>query len=72
MAGIREMGGKGRWVAKRIWVAKLVSRLLATAGSSLGSNQDILKKYKMGDISKGVAKTLSPARKLFKKKKNNV
>jgi hypothetical protein len=27
-------------------------------GSSLGSNPDISQKYKMGDISKGVANTL--------------
>ncbi len=41
----------GRWVAKLVgrWVAKLVARLLATGA---------LKKYKKGDMSKGVANTL--------------
>jgi hypothetical protein len=42
-------------------VGILVARLLA--GSSLGSNPDISEKYKMGDISKGVANTLQPAKK---------
>ncbi len=32
------------------WVARLVA-----LGSSLGSNQDISQKYKMGDISTGAA-----------------
>jgi hypothetical protein len=36
-------------------------------GSSLGSNPDITQKYKMGDISKGVANTLSPPKKIYKK-----
>jgi hypothetical protein len=36
-------------------VAKLVSAP-AYYGSSLGSNPDISQKYKMGDISKGVAR----------------
>jgi hypothetical protein len=48
-------------------VAKLVARLLATVilcrvlpyyGNSLDSNPDVSQKYKMGDISKGVANTL--------------
>jgi hypothetical protein len=30
----------------------------APACSSLGSNSDIFQRYKMGDISKGVANTL--------------
>jgi hypothetical protein len=38
----------------------LCCQLVAPAcyGSSLGSNPDISQKYKMGDISKGVANTL--------------
>ncbi len=60
-----------RWVAQlRRWVVKLgrliaklgrwVAKLVAPAcyGSSLGSNPHISQKYKMGDISKGVANTL--------------
>ncbi len=49
----------GRWVAKLLgrWVAKFVAHLVAI-GSSLGSNSDISQKYKMGDLSKGVANTL--------------
>ncbi len=34
-------------------------------GSSLGSNPDIYQKNKMGDISKGVANTLQPAKKKY-------
>jgi hypothetical protein len=41
----REMGG-------------YVGSAPACHGSSLGLNPDISQKYKMGDISKGVAKTL--------------
>ncbi len=52
------MGGYGRWVAV------LVARLLSY-DSSLGSNADISQKYKIFDISKGVANTL----KLDKKRK---
>jgi hypothetical protein len=37
-------------------VAKLEARLFATA--ALCSNKDISQKYKIGDISKGVANTL--------------
>jgi hypothetical protein len=33
-------------------------REMGGSGSSLGLNPDISQKYKMGDISKGVAKTL--------------
>jgi hypothetical protein len=36
-------------------------------GISLGSNPDISQKYTMGDISKGVANTLKPAKKINKK-----
>ncbi len=31
------------------------------------ANLDISEKYKMGDISKGVANTLKPAKKIYKK-----
>jgi hypothetical protein len=44
----------------------------ACYGSSLGSNPDIVQKYKMGDISKGVANTLSPAKKIFKKVRSSL
>jgi hypothetical protein len=44
----------------------MVARLLATAALSLGSNPDICQKYKMGDISKGVANTFYPAKKYTK------
>ncbi len=63
----------GRWVAKKgrllanrgRWVAKLVAPV---CGSSLGSNPDISRKYKMGDISTGVANTqFSPPKKYTKK-----
>ncbi len=51
------MAKQRRWVAKLgRWVAKMVACLL-----------DIFQKYKMGDISKGVANTLLPAKKIFKK-----
>jgi hypothetical protein len=50
----REMGGK-------------VGRAPACYGSSLGSNLDISQKYKMGDMSKGVANTLKHAKKYTKK-----
>jgi hypothetical protein len=45
-----------------------VSKLVAPAccGSSLGSNPDISQKYKMGDISNGVANTLKAAKKIKK------
>jgi hypothetical protein len=42
---VRDMGG-------------LVVSAPACHGSSLGSNPDLSQKYKMGDINKGVAKTL--------------
>ncbi len=41
----------GKWVA----TFKLVARLFAIYGSSLGSNPDISQKYKMADINKEVA-----------------
>ncbi len=46
----------------------MVARLLATGGSSLGSNPDISQKYEMGDISKGVASPAhySPSKKYAK------
>jgi hypothetical protein len=34
-------------------------------GSSLGSNPDISQNYKMGDLSKGVANTVYPAKKNY-------
>ncbi len=49
------------WLSREVvaklgrWVAKMVSAP-ACYGSSLGSNPDIPQKYKMGDISKGVAR----------------
>ncbi len=54
------MGGKaGRWVAR------LVAHLLDTAALWVRI-QTISKKYKMGDINKGVANTLLPAKKYTK------
>jgi hypothetical protein len=41
----------------------------ACYGSSLGSNPDISQKYKMGDLSKGVANTLWYAKKYTNKKR---
>jgi hypothetical protein len=49
-------------------VAKLVARLLATAAFWV-LNPNISPKYKMGDISKGMANTLKPAKKKRKKEK---
>ncbi len=46
---VREMGG-------------LVGSAPACYSSSLGANPDISQKFKMGDISKGVANTLYPAK----------
>jgi hypothetical protein len=48
----------GRLLAKKGdgWLS-LVARLLATA-ALMGSNPDISQKYKMADISQGVANTL--------------
>jgi hypothetical protein len=45
-------------------VAKLVAHLLTTAVLWVRI-PDISQKYKMGDISRGVAKTLQPAKKLY-------
>jgi hypothetical protein len=49
----------GRWVAKLVgrWVAKLIPRLLPTAARWV-QIQTSPKKYKIGEISKGVANTL--------------
>ncbi len=47
-------------------MATLVARLLASAAPYL--NTDISQEYKMGYISKGVAKTLKPAKNIYKKK----
>jgi hypothetical protein len=47
-------------------MAKLVAP--AFYGNSLGSNPDISQKYKMGDIIKGVANTLMPAKKCIQTK----
>ncbi len=53
------MAKLGRWVAKLgRWVAPVCY------GSSMGSNPDIFQKYKMGDISEGVANTFWPAKKI--------
>jgi hypothetical protein len=49
------------------WVAKLVYSAPPRYGSSLGLNPDISQKYKMGDMSKGVAYTLWPAKNIQKK-----
>ncbi len=38
----------------------------ACYGNSMGTNPDISQKYKMGDIRKGVANTLSPVKKIKK------
>jgi hypothetical protein len=51
----KEDGWRGGYVGK--WVAKLLARP-ACYGSSLGSKPAFSPKYKMGDISKGVANTL--------------
>jgi hypothetical protein len=44
------------------WPSEEMDGLVGSApdcyGSSLSSNPDISQKYKMGDISKGVAKTI--------------
>jgi hypothetical protein len=56
---LRKVTKSGRWVAK--WVAQPA----CYGSSSLGSNQDISQKYKMVDISKGVANTLLPAKNIL-------
>ncbi len=48
-------------------MGSLVGSAPACYGSSLGSNPDISQKYKMGNISKGVANTLQPAKKYTNK-----
>jgi hypothetical protein len=45
-----------------------VSSALACCGIFLGPNPDISPKYKVGDVSKGVANTLLPAQKNIQKK----
>ncbi len=56
----------GKWVAKSgRWVAKLVAQPACYGSNSPGSNPDISQKYKMGDISKGVANTLLPAKNIL-------
>jgi hypothetical protein len=42
------------------------ARTTKVPNTGMGSNPDISQKYKMGDISKGVANTLLPARKYTK------
>jgi hypothetical protein len=53
---------KGRWVTKLREMGGKVGSAPACACHgmqlSIGSNQDISQKYKMGDISKGVANKL--------------
>ncbi len=63
-----EMGGSVREGVAKIgrWMAKLVACVPACYGSSLGSNQDISQKYKMGDINKRKAKAVLPAKNVNK------
>jgi hypothetical protein len=56
VAKLREMGGQ-------------VGSAPACYGSSLGSNPDMSQKYKMCDISKGLANTLKPTKKVGIQKK---
>jgi hypothetical protein len=49
---VRKMDGKVREMGSEVGSAP------ACYGSSMGSNPDITQKYKMGDISNGVANTL--------------
>ncbi len=71
MAKFREMGGYVEgdgWLSYRE-IGGLVQGdewLSLGSGSSLRSNPDISQKYKMGDISKGVANTLKPVKKIQK------
>ncbi len=44
------------WLSLGRWVTKLVASATACYGSSLSSNPDISQKYKVRDISNGVAK----------------
>jgi hypothetical protein len=46
------------WLRTRREMGGYVGGQPTCFGSSLGSNPDISQKYKMGDISKGVANTL--------------
>ncbi len=49
-------------------MAKLVARLLATSAFEFESRHTLSQKIKMGDIRKGVDNTLSPTKKIYKKK----
>jgi hypothetical protein len=44
-------------ISRQVGGYKLVAPQLGTYDSSLGSNPDTCQKYKMGDISKGLANT---------------
>jgi hypothetical protein len=56
------MGGQvGRWVAKLVRYRTYLLRQL------YGFESKLSQKYKMGDISKGVANTLQPAKKNIQK-----
>ncbi len=59
----------GRYQNFRRRLAKLVARLLATAALWVRI-QILSQKYTMGDISKGVANTLKPAKNIQYTKKN--
>ncbi len=59
---VREVGGYVREMGGYVGSAP------ACYGSYQGSNPIISQKHKMGDISKGVANTLEPAKKLIIKK----
>ncbi len=50
--------GTVRYAVQRYSIFIYPRRAPACYGSSLGSNPDISRKYKMGNISKGLAKTL--------------
>ncbi len=62
------MAKYGRWVTKLKGDGWLSGSVPAYYGSSLVSNPDISQKYKMGDISKGVANTLWPSKKYTEKR----
>ncbi len=59
----------GRWLAKGRWVAIFIAHLLATAALWVRIQTSIKKNTKLGDISKGVANTLSAAKKYLEKEK---
>jgi hypothetical protein len=63
-----EQNNSWRWLVKLGgWVAKLVAHLLATAALWVRIYRHLQRRTKMGDISKGVANTLHPIKKLYKK-----